>query len=43
MVEDLPLYTGLTPAMFVGRFFDLANALVVFGLILLALNNRRRR
>jgi hypothetical protein len=29
--------------MFVGRFFDLANALVVLGLVLLALNKRRRR
>jgi hypothetical protein len=42
MVQELPLYTGLTPAMFIGRFFDLANALVVILLVLLALNRRRR-
>ena len=42
MVQELPLYTGLTPAMFIGRFFDLANALVVILLVLLALNKRRR-
>jgi apolipoprotein N-acyltransferase len=43
MVEELPLYAGLTPAMFVGRFFDLANGLVVLGLIAIAANKRRRR
>jgi apolipoprotein N-acyltransferase len=42
MVQELPLYTGLTPAMFIGRFFDLANALVVILLVLLTLNKRRR-
>lgn len=43
MVEELPLYQGLTPAMFLGRYFDYVNALVVLGLIALALGKRRRR
>jgi apolipoprotein N-acyltransferase len=43
MVEEVPLYSGLTPAIFVGRFFDLVNALVVVALIGLALTKRRRR
>jgi apolipoprotein N-acyltransferase len=43
MVEELPLYSGLTPAMFVGRFFDYVNALVVIALVALALSRRRRR
>lgn len=43
MVEEVPLYTGFTPAIFVGRFFDLVNALVVIGLIGLALARKSRR
>lgn len=43
MVEELPLYSGLTPAMFVGRFFDYVNALVVISLVALAMTKRRRR
>jgi apolipoprotein N-acyltransferase len=43
MVEEVPLYTGFTPAIFVGRFFDLVNALVVIGLIALALTRKSRR
>ena len=43
MVEEVPLYTGLTPAIFVGRFFDLVNALVVVGLVGLAFARKSRR
>lgn len=43
MVEELPLYSGLTPAMFTGRFFDWINALVVLALIAIGLSKRRRR
>lgn len=43
MVEELPLYTGLTPAIFVGRFFDLVNAAVVIVLLGLTLVRSRAR
>ena len=43
MVEEVPLYTGLTPAIFVGRFFDWVNLLVVLGLISFGFSKRRRR
>lgn len=43
MVEEVPLYTGLTPAIFVGKYFDLVNALVVLGLIALGFTRKRRR
>ena len=43
MVEELPLYSGLTPAMFVGRFFDYVNLLVVLVLVGLAFARKSRR
>jgi apolipoprotein N-acyltransferase len=43
MVEEVPLYSGSTPAMFIGRFFDYVNALVVLALIGLALTRKSRR
>jgi apolipoprotein N-acyltransferase len=43
MVEEIPLYTGLTPAIFIGRFFDLVNALVVIALVGLAFVKKSRR
>ena len=41
MVEDVPLYTGLTPAMFIGSLFDWINLLIVL-LVLTAIRLRRR-
>ena len=41
MVEDVPLYTGLTPAMFIGSLFDWINLLIVL-LVLIAIRLRRR-
>lgn len=41
MVEDVPLYTGLTPAMFIGSLFDWINLLTVL-LVLIAIRLRRR-
>ena len=43
MVEEMPLYSGLTPAMFVGRFFDYVNLLVVLVLVGLAFARKSRR
>lgn len=43
MVEDVPLYTGLTPAIYVGRFFDWVNFAVVIGLIGFGLRRRQKR
>ena len=43
MVEELPLYSGLTPAMFIGRFFDYINLLVVLALVGLAFARKSRR
>lgn len=43
MVEEVPLYSGLTPAMFIGKFFDYVNAVVVIALIGLGLNRKTRR
>ena len=43
MVEEVPLYSGYTPAMFIGRFFDYVNALVVLALVGLALARKSRR
>ena len=41
MVEDVSLYTGLTPAMFIGSLFDWINLLIVL-LVLIAIRLRRR-
>lgn len=43
MVESVPLYTGLTPAIFVGRFFDWVNFAVVLGLVGLGIARGRKR
>ncbi|MEY3383841.1 MAG: apolipoprotein N-acyltransferase, partial [Actinomycetota bacterium] len=41
MVEDVPLFTGLTPAMYVGTLFDWINLVIVL-LVLIAIRLRRR-
>ena len=41
MVEDVPLFTGLTPAMYVGTLFDWINSVIVL-LVLIAIRLRRR-
>ena len=41
MVEDVPLFTGLTPAMYVGTLFDWINLVIVL-LVLIAIRVRRR-
>jgi apolipoprotein N-acyltransferase len=41
MVEDVPLFTGLTPAMYVGTLFDWINLAIVL-LVLIAIRLRRR-
>jgi apolipoprotein N-acyltransferase len=41
MVEEVPLFTGLTPAMYVGTIFDWINLVVVL-LVLIAIRLRRR-
>ena len=43
MVERVPLYTGLTPAIFVGKVFDWVNFALVLGLIGYGFSQRRRR
>lgn len=41
MVEEVPLFTGLTPAMYVGSLFDWINLVIVL-LVLIAIGIRRR-
>lgn len=41
MVEEVPLFTGLTPAVYVGTIFDWINLVVVL-LVLIAIRLRRR-
>jgi apolipoprotein N-acyltransferase len=41
MVEDVPLFTGLTPAMYVGTLFDWINLVIVF-FVLITIRLRRR-
>ena len=43
MVEEVPLYSGLTPAIFVGMAFDWINFALVLGLIGFGFTRRRNR
>lgn len=41
MVEEVPLFSGLTPAMYIGTLFDWVNLVNVL-LVLIAIRLRRR-
>jgi apolipoprotein N-acyltransferase len=43
MVEEVPLYSGLTPAIFIGSVFDYVNGAVVITLMGLTLARKQRR
>ena len=43
MVERVPLYSGLTPAIFIGRGFDFVNAAIVLLLLGIGFSRRKRR
>jgi len=43
MVEEVPLYSGTTPAMIIGAWFDYANLVGAFGVLLVFYFRKKRR